>query len=104
MKNQVTGHDEEVMAAATRDLCRAFLAMQSPRECLALLEDLCTPAELEALVDRWRVVPLLKAGRTYRDIHDETGVSVTTVGRIARFLSFGNGGYELAYERLYEDQ
>lgn len=90
------------MAAAQEDLCRAFLAMESVGECRALLEDLCTPAELEALVDRWRVVPLLRAGRTYRDIHDETGISVTTVGRIARFLSFGNGGYELAYERLYE--
>ncbi len=88
-------------AAATRELCRALLAMETAEECQALLADLCTPAELEALADRWRVVPLLKAGRTYRAIHEETGVSVTTVGRIARFLEHGNGGYQIAFERLY---
>ena len=87
--------------AAQEALCRALLAMGDVNEMSALLADLCTPAELEALADRWRVVPLLKAGRTYRDIHEATGVSITTIGRIARFLDYGNGGYQLAYERLH---
>lgn len=65
----------------------------------AFLTDLCTPAELEALADRWRVVPLLLQAKPYRDIHALTGVSVTTIGRIARCLSFGAGGYRLAAER-----
>ena len=64
------------------------------------LEDLCTPAELEALVDRWRVVPLLLAGIPYREIHDRTAVSVTTIGRVARSLERGAGGYRLAASRL----
>ena len=87
--------------AARVELCRALLAMRNPEECGALLEDLCTPAELEAIVDRWRVVGLLRKGLTYRDIHDATGVSVTTIGRVARFLSDGAGGYRMAAERLY---
>ena len=36
---------------------------------------------------------------SYREIHDHTGVSVTTIGRVARYLTMGNGGYALAAER-----
>jgi uncharacterized protein YerC len=36
----------------------------------------------------------------YREIHERTGVSVTTVGRIARCLGLGSGGYRLAAERV----
>jgi hypothetical protein len=32
----------------------------------------------------------------YREIHERTSVSVTTIGRVARFLSQGNGGYQAA--------
>ena len=81
-------------------LLTAVLAMRSPDELRALLLDLCTPAELEALADRWAVVPLLLEGVAYREIHDRTGVSVTTVGRIARCLDLGAGGYRLAAERV----
>ncbi len=74
--------------------------MRAPGEMKAFLDDLCTPAELEAIADRWRVVPLLLKETPYREIHDRTGVSVTTIGRIARCLSFGAGGYRLAAERV----
>jgi TrpR-related protein YerC/YecD len=81
-------------------LIEAMLAMRSPGELRCFLEDLCTPAELEAMADRWRVVPLLLDGIAYREIHDRTGVSVTTIGRIARCLDLGAGGYRLAAERV----
>ena len=100
MKQANEQRDPDTMTEARRELCRALLAMETAEECLSLLKDLCTPAELEALVDRWRVVPLLKAGMPYRAIHEQTGVSVTTIGRINRFIDYGNGGYQLAYERL----
>ena len=82
------------------ELLEAVLAMRSAGELRALLEDLCTPAELEAIADRWRVVPLLLEGMAYREIHDRTGVSVTTTGRVARCLELGAGGYRLAAERV----
>jgi TrpR-related protein YerC/YecD len=81
-------------------LIEALLAMRSAEELHAFLDDLCTPAELEAIADRWRVVPLLRQGVAYREIHDRTGVSVTTIGRVARCLEMGAGGYRLAAERL----
>ena len=81
-------------------LVKAMLTQQTPAELRTFLIDLCTPAELQALADRWRVVPLLVEGAAYRDIHERTAVSVTTVGRIARCLEFGAGGYRRAVDRL----
>lgn len=86
-------------ASAEESLCQALLAMTDVKEMQALLRDLCTPAELEALVDRWRVVPYLLEGMPYRDIHERTAVSITTIGRVARFLNRGNGGYLAAAAR-----
>lgn len=87
-------------ADALAPLLEALLSMRTKAELSAFLDDLCTPAELEAIADRWRVVPLLLKETPYREIHDRTGVSVTTIGRIARCLSFGAGGYRLAAERV----
>ena len=81
-------------------LIQALLTLRSPGELRAFLQDLCTPSELEAMADRWGVVPHLVADVPYREIHDLTGVSVTTIGRVARCLDLGEGGYRLAAERL----
>jgi TrpR-related protein YerC/YecD len=80
-------------------LFRAIVSLRTPEECGNFLRDLCTPAELQALVDRWHVVELLQQGLPYRRIHDMTGVSVTTIGRVARFLIDGFGGYRVALDR-----
>jgi len=85
---------------AARALYRAFLALGDERECAGFLEDLCTPAELEAMIDRWSVVPLLEQGLPYREIHDRTGVSVTTIGRVARCLAGATGGYRSVLNTL----
>jgi uncharacterized protein YerC len=45
------------------------------------------------------VVELLQKKLPYRRIHDLTGVSVTTIGRVARFLTDGFGGYQAALDR-----
>ena len=88
------------LKAAARTLSEALLSLQSPREAREFLEDLCTPAELEAMVDRWRVAQLLNQGLSYRDIRELTNVSVTTIGRVARFIEQGTGGYRTVLDRL----
>lgn len=89
---------QEVLAE--RALFAAILTLKNVEECRSFFRDLCTPAELQALADRWAVVGLLREGMPYREIHKQTGVSVTTIGRVARYLSDGNGGYALAAERI----
>ena len=89
-------------ALAERNLCAALAALRSADEVRAFLRDLCTPAELEAMADRWAVVDCLKRDLPYREVHRLTGVSVTTIARVARFLSGGSGGYATAARRLEE--
>jgi TrpR-related protein YerC/YecD len=84
---------------AERSLCEALLALRSVEEAQAFLDDLCTPAEREAMRDRWSVVPHLIAGEPYWQIHDATAVSITTIGRVARCLEQGAGGYALIAQR-----
>ena len=83
-------------------LFAAIASLETGEECRNFLKDLCTPAELQPLVDRWQVVALLQQDMPYRKIHDLTGVSVTTIGRVARFLHDGFGGYETALQRIGE--
>ena len=99
MKPNRDVHDDQ-QSAHEDALCAAFVALENVDECRNFLKDLCTPAELQALVDRWQVVELLEQGLPYRRIHEMTGVSVTTVGRVARFASDGFGGYRAALERM----
>jgi TrpR-related protein YerC/YecD len=85
---------------AEASLYEAILALRDVDEAGCFFRDLCTPAELQALVDRWRVVGLLRQGLTYRQINEQTSISVTTIGRVARFLTDGYGGYRAVVERL----
>lgn len=87
---------EQAQSASLQALSNAMAALTRPEDVRAFLEDLCTPAELEAMADRWRVVPLLLKGVPYREIHELTQVSVTTIGRVARTLERGAGGYARA--------
>ena len=92
-------NDTEQTEDAIADLAVALAGLRSAEQVRAFLEDLCTPAELEAMSDRWRVVPLLNEGVPYREIHDRIQVSVTTIGRVARVLERGTGGYGAALHR-----
>lgn len=84
---------------AIDELAAALARLNTAAQVRAFLEDLCTPAELEAMSDRWKVVPLVAQGVPYREIHDRTLVSVTTIGRVARTLERGAGGYSVALKR-----
>lgn len=87
-------------AVAIDALAHVLASLKDAAEVRAFLDDLCTPAELEAMSDRWRVVPLLLKGVPYREINEQTKVSVTTVGRVARCLERGSGGYNTAAQRM----
>ena len=80
----------------------ALLSMQTRAEMDAFLADLCTPAELRAIAERWQVARLLDAsGKSYREIAVEAHASPTTVVRVARYLKdMPHQGYRIALDRL----
>lgn len=82
------------------ELYEAVLSIKDKKECRAFFEDICTPAEIEALADRWKVARLLVKEMPYREISEKTGVSLATVTRVARFLFNGSSGYKIILERL----
>lgn len=92
----------DARAALANDLAEAIASIGDADEARAFLADLCTPSEVHALAERWYVARLLDQGTmTYRDIHDATGVSTTTVVRVARFLKQeGNRGYRRVLDRM----
>ena len=91
--------DEGELRAGLAD---ALLSPGSRQEMLALLTDLCTPAELHSLAERWHVARLLDGTQlSYRHISEHTGVSPTTVTRVARFLKTEpHKGYRMAIDSL----
>ncbi|MFT4060210.1 MAG: YerC/YecD family TrpR-related protein [Legionella sp.] len=82
------------------ELMHAISLIENQEEAMRFFTDLCTPAELEAMADRWQVVPMVRLGIPYRTIHERTGVSVATITRIARCINLGEGGYSLIADRL----
>jgi TrpR-related protein YerC/YecD len=71
----------------------ALLCLDNVTAAKKFMRDLCTPAELEAMAERWRVCRLLRDGKlSYREISTATGVSTATICRVARCLNAKTGG------------
>ena len=89
--------------AQAKDLRALFDAIRELRtdsDCDEFFADLCTPAELRDMADRWKAAALIDRGVTYREIYEKTGVSTATVTRVARALYNGRGGYRKVLDRL----
>ena len=85
-------------------LFRGILKLQTVEDCYDFFEDLCTIAELRAMVQRFQVARMLDEGRIYSDIVQETGASTATISRVNRSLSYGNDGYEMVFSRMAEKE
>ncbi len=77
-----------------KNLAKALLSIKKEPDMLAFLRDVCTLEELEELSNRFEAAQRIAEGSPYRDIAKKTGMSTTTVTRIAHWLRHGEGGYE----------
>lgn len=93
-KSKKSGEAERLQA-----LYKAFLSLRDAKECAAFLRDLCTVSETEAMSERFAVAKLISKNISYRDISAKTGVSTTTITRVAHWLRHGMGGYSSVLER-----
>ena len=82
----------------------AILRLESPEECYAFFEDLCTIKELADMSQRLDVAVLLSDGLSYQKIMDRVDVSTATIGRVSKCLNHGAGGYQLAIKKLTENE
>ena len=89
-----------MISKVENDLFEAIISIENLNECKKFFYDLCTPSEIEEFSTRWLIVKLLSKNKPYRQIASETGVSTTTVGRVARYMKHGNNGYNIILNRL----
>ena len=100
MKAEQDHHDKIV------SLTNILTKFESERDIEKFLIDLCTRSELRAMKERWKVCQLLNnQDLSYREIHKITGASLTTVGRVARFLrEEPHGGYRNALNKIKREE
>jgi len=88
------------------DLCQTILTLKDIDETRNFLKDLCTPAEIKAISDRWMICQLLDENlHSYREINLKTKASLATITRIARFLKDEtNCGYRTILNKIKRGQ
>ncbi len=71
------------------------------KEVEELFNALFTPSEYEEFVKRWQIIKMLLEGKSQRAVSAELSVSITTVGRGAREIKYGNSHLKEYFNRLY---
>jgi len=104
MKKKINGFKQEEYYKPRNkkeiSLARAFLNLKTEREVTDFLRDLLTLPEIEEFANRLEIARLLTRGLSYKKIAEQTGVSTTTVTRVAHWLFKGCGGYYKALKKL----
>ena len=84
---------DRVRTPEVEALLRALLALETPDEAYAFLQDLCTIREIQDMAQRLDVARMLAAGEHYAHIQEVTGASATTISRVSKSLNYGADGY-----------
>ncbi|MBI1807125.1 MAG: hypothetical protein HYR76_08765 [Ignavibacteria bacterium] len=81
------------------DLYRTILSIESLTEAKAFFRDLLTEVEIKEFAERWKVARMIAKDVSYLKIIEATGLSSTTVARVARWVKSGTGGYRQVLKR-----
>jgi len=87
-----------------KQLIEAVLALKNADETKRFLRDLMTEYEIEEFANRLEAARLLSKDVKYNAIIERTGLSSTTIARIAKWLNGSLGGYRLILDRLRENR
>lgn len=82
-----------------KELFKAIAQIKDQKEAADFFRDLCTLEELAEMARRWQAAVLLENNQTYREVSRKTGLSTTTVTRVAYWLNHGQGGYKSILNR-----
>lgn len=94
--------DKIMQNRATRELFKAILTLKNAEECGRFFSDVCTIREIEEMSLRLRIAKMLNEAtpKPYAEIAKEIKTSTATVTRVAHWLHYGAGGYQLALKRV----
>ncbi len=74
-----------------QDLCKVLCSIESEKDCMDLLQDLCTQKELENMAERIYAAKLLLDGSTYAQVMESSSISSATLSRVSRCVQYGKG-------------
>lgn len=77
------------------------MALKTDDETRRFLRDLMTEKEIEEFAKRLKAAEMLTEKVPYSTIEKETGLSSTTVARVARWLNGKGGGYKTIISKLH---
>lgn len=83
--------DRKRTAEMTADLYDLLVSLDDIEKVKALFTDLCTDKEIEQMAQRLRAAKLLKEGKTYAQVIEETEISSATLSRVSRCVQYGEG-------------
>ena len=84
-----------------KPLIKALLGLKNESETRHFLRDLMTEGEIEEFAKRFQAATMLADKVSYSDIEAKTGLSSTTIARVAKWLHGKEGGYRTVLHRLY---
>lgn len=79
----------------SEELFKVILSLKNIDELKRFFRDLLTEKEIIEFSNRWKAAQMLNDKISYSQIVKETGLSSTTIARIAKWLSGEIGGYRL---------
>ena len=79
------------MEEKIRGLYELIAGMQTPEDCKALFDDLCTEKEIEKMAERVYAAKLLLEGKTYQQVMAQADISSATLSRVSRSVQYGKG-------------
>jgi TrpR-related protein YerC/YecD len=83
------------------DKITTYLSLVNDKELIFdFLRDLLSENEIIEFSRRFEVAKLLSEKISYTEIEQKTGMSSTTIARIAKFLNGENKGYKTAIDKL----
>lgn len=83
---------------------KAILTLETPEECRAFFDDVCTIKELQEISRRLEVARLLSEGKVFSEINRLSEASSATISRVNKCVMYGNGGYKMVLERMKENE
>lgn len=81
------------------ELLEAFICLKNKNEAIKFFTDLLTESEIQEFASRFQAAKMLSQKVPYTEIEKQTGLSSTTIARIAKWLKKGKGGYGLVLKR-----
>lgn len=92
--------EKTIRTKSVEELFKAIMTLENEEEYYKFFEDICTPNEVVSIAQRFAVAKMLHENRTYIDIAKETGASTATISRVNRSMNYGNGSYDVVFERI----